>query len=250
MASRPGPPLRSYTEIVLDEVTDATSTLLHLSLSPSCSTCPPQPQPPHLVDLAQPRRPRSDTVGTADSRDHHVGEGDDGRKRGESTTADGGLRPPVLLRRTTSAEQLVRDAQDDDEGDDDFSSDDEPFRYRPPSIASTTTSQRSSRRGVRVEDWSDRQSSSFVREVRIKGYHAVGSEGSGFVLFDIEIDTVPPNPHAQGTTIRIHKRYSTFVRLRADILRSFPRLRPLIPTLPPKSSFGTLSSSSSRIERD
>jgi hypothetical protein len=64
-----------------------------------------------------------------------------------------------------------------------------------------------------VEDWSERQSSSFVRDVRfplhpfflldltslpsqvrIKGYHAVGSEGSGFVLFDIEIDTLSPNP--------------------------------------------------------
>ncbi|GAA6024616.1 hypothetical protein JCM10207_001022 [Rhodosporidiobolus poonsookiae] len=124
-----------------------------------------------------------------------------------------------MLRRTTSADLLVRDdgGSEVDDDDDGFTSEEEPFRYRPPSIASTTTSQRSSRRGVRVEDWSDRQSSCFVREVRIKGYHAVGSEGSGFVVFDIEIDTLPPDSAAQGSTIRIHKRYSAFVRLRSDL---------------------------------
>ena len=64
---------------------------------------------------------------------------------------------------------------------------DESFRFRPPSIASTTTSRRSSvrphlpppssacsssnslsmqRRGVRVEDWTDRRTGNFVRDVR------------------------------------------------------------------------------------
>lgn len=28
-------------------------------------------------------------------------------------------------------------------------------------------------------------------QVKITGYHAVGSEGGGFVLFDIEIETLP-----------------------------------------------------------
>ncbi|GAA5950460.1 hypothetical protein JCM10213_003585 [Rhodosporidiobolus nylandii] len=179
MPERPGPPLRSYTDLVQAEVEQATASLLH----------PPAP-------------------------------------------------PPTAAQRTTSADLLERDDGEDEDEADGFSSEEEPFRYRPPSIASVATSQRSSRQGVRIEDWSDRQSSAFAKDVRIKGYHAVGSEGSGFVVFDIEIDTLPANPSAQGTTIRIHKRYSSFVRLRSDLLRSFPRLRSVVPRLPPKSSFG------------
>ncbi|GAA6009945.1 uncharacterized protein JCM10292_004276 [Rhodotorula paludigena] len=153
---------------------------------------------------------------------------------------------PYPLRRANSADLLVRM---DGSGDEDdtvdgagFSSDDESFRFRPPSIASTTTSQRSSRRGVRVEDWTERQSTGFVRDVRVPSYHAVGSEGSGFVVFDIQLETIPLGGQAQGTSIRIHKRYSAFVRLRGDLLKSDPRFHRLVPRLPPKSSFGAVLS--------
>ncbi|TNY19350.1 hypothetical protein DMC30DRAFT_417953 [Rhodotorula diobovata] len=166
------------------------------------------------------------------------------RREGREETVQG-LRAPVPLRRVTSADLLVRldadgEGDDDDDDRDQFSSDDESFRFRPPSIASTTTSRRSSRRGVRVEDWTDRRQGNFVRDVKITGYHAVGSEGGGFVLFDIEIETLPSGVAAAPTKIRIHKRYSAFVRLRADLLQSNSAFRGHVPRLPPKSSFGTL----------
>uniref|UniRef100_A0A0K3C469 BY PROTMAP: gi/472583479/gb/EMS21112.1/ Phox-like domain-containing protein [Rhodosporidium toruloides NP11] gi/647396840/emb/CDR39447.1/ RHTO0S04e05226g1_1 [Rhodosporidium toruloides] n=1 Tax=Rhodotorula toruloides TaxID=5286 RepID=A0A0K3C469_RHOTO len=154
------------------------------------------------------------------------------------TIARASGRPAFQLRRTTSAELLVRDEAADEEDDEDFSSDDESFRFRPPSVASTATSQRSSRRGVRVQDWTERPSGSFVRDVRITGYHAVGSESGGFVVFDIEIDTLPVNATSQSTTIRIHRRYSAFARLRSDLLYAHPRFRNIVPRLPPKSSLG------------
>ncbi|CDR39447.1 hypothetical protein NBRC10512_007863 [Rhodotorula toruloides] len=154
----------------------------------------------------------------------------------ESEAAPG--RPAFQLRRTTSAELLVRDETADEEDDAEFSSDDESFRFRPPSVASTSTSQRSSRRGVRIQDWTERPSGSFVRDVRITSYHAVGSESGGFVVFDIEIDTLPVNSTSQGTTIRIHHRYSAFARLRSDLLYAHPRFRNIVPRLPPKSSLG------------
>ncbi|BGP00957.1 hypothetical protein JCM10021v2_004647 [Rhodotorula toruloides] len=74
------------------------------------------------------------------------------------------------------------------------------------------------------------------RGVRITGYHAVGSESGGFVVFDIEIDTLPVNATSQSTTIRIHRRYSAFARLRSDLLYAHPRFRNIVPRLPPKSS--------------
>ncbi|GAA5897364.1 hypothetical protein JCM5296_004143 [Sporobolomyces johnsonii] len=221
---RPLPPLRSYTETVRADVDDATSSLLHISLRP-----PTPPQPP-LAASASPSttRRRAPTLGNGDqvrrrrSNDEirlpswltAAGEGRAGQATGGGPSSDGGaaisggkgsaegrqLRPPYPLRRANSADLLVLE-DPDAEGDDDdegFSSEDEPFRFRPPSIASTTASQRSSRRGVNVEDWSDRQSQAFVKELRIPSYHAVGSEGSGFVVFDIEIETRPSNAATQS----------------------------------------------------
>ncbi|ORY69122.1 Phox homologous domain-containing protein, partial [Leucosporidium creatinivorum] len=67
--------------------------------------------------------------------------------------------------------------------------------------------------------------------VKICGFHPVGAQNSGgFVVFDIEIHT------REGTLIKAHKRYSAFVRLRSDLITAFPRLKTLIPRLPPKSS--------------
>jgi hypothetical protein len=96
------------------------------------------------------------------------------------------------------------------------------------------------------------------------GYQTVGSEGSGFVVFDVELQTLPtpqsPVRHSrrevstddpiqlirpcgwvvrtQGTILKIHKRYSAFVQLRHNLLASYPQFRGLVPRLPPKSSLG------------
>ncbi|KAG0658666.1 PX domain-containing protein ypt35 [Rhodotorula mucilaginosa] len=112
---------------------------------------------------------------------------------------------------------------------------DESFRFRPPSVASTSTSRRSSRIGVRIEDWSERPNATFVKDVKMTGYQTVGSEGSGFVVFDVELQTLP-TPQSPGTILKIHKRYSAFVQLRHNLLASYPQFRGLVPRLPPKSS--------------
>ncbi|SCZ87571.1 BZ3500_MvSof-1268-A1-R1_Chr2-2g05037 [Microbotryum saponariae] len=162
----------------------------------------------------------------------------------------------ALLRRTHSADLLERDGGPPSE--DDFSSDDEIFRPRPPSIASTN-SQRSSvssppsllcipmphsqadarwsntpqRIGVLLEDCTNRENHAFARDVRITGFHPVGSQNAGgFVVFEIEIVT------PQGTLIKLNKRYSAFVRLRADLVREYPHFRGWVPRLPPKNSLG------------
>ncbi|KAI5476986.1 Phox-like protein [Pseudohyphozyma bogoriensis] len=62
----------------------------------------------------------------------------------------------------------------------------------------------SDRNGVRIEDRSDHEAANFARD---------------------------------GATIRTLKRYSAFVKLRNDLMRTFPRLKYLIPPLPPKSGF-------------
>ncbi|KDE06177.1 hypothetical protein MVLG_03459 [Microbotryum lychnidis-dioicae p1A1 Lamole] len=134
----------------------------------------------------------------------------------------------ALLRRTHSADLLERDGEPPSE--DDFSSDDEIFRPRPPSIASTN-SQRSSRIGVLLEDCTNWENHAFARDVRITGFHPVGSQNAGgFVVFEIEIFT------PQGTLIKLNKRYSAFVRLRADLVREYPHFRGWVPRLPPKNS--------------
>ncbi|PRQ77553.1 Phox homologous domain-containing protein [Rhodotorula toruloides] len=251
---RPGPPIRSYTETVQDDVDDATSSLLFSA--PSARVAPQRQLGETQVLSSSPtehrvRRRRSTLdlrlppaigghpakdVGRRDGGEQRVAGGSGGGE-GQSGEDEGAAgRPAFQLRRTTSAELLVRDEAADEEDDEDFSSDDESFRFRPPSVASTATSQRSSRRGVRVQDWTERPSGSFVRDVRITGYHAVGSESGGFVVFDIEIDTLPVNATSQSTTIRIHRRYSAFARLRSDLLYAHPRFRNIVPRLPPKSS--------------
>lgn len=129
--------------------------------------------------------------------------------------------------------------------------------------------------GVQIEDNSDRLSNAFAIDACIRAFYPVGDKVcsyhspvnkhvqlnesiiasilkvGGFVVFDCEIKTrevsSPPlwlrsQAHDvslnQGTIIRMLKRYSAFVTLRDDLIRTFPRLRPLIPPLPPKSSLG------------
>lgn len=141
----------------------------------------------------------------------------------------------LLPRAFSTADLLVRDGPDSDNDEADFASDDESFRFGPPSVASTSTSRRSSRIGVRIEDWSERPNATFVKDVKMTGYQTVGSEGSGFVVFDVELQTLP-TPQSPGTVLKIHKRYSAFVQLRHNLLASYPQFRGLVPRLPPKSS--------------
>lgn len=147
---RPGPPIRSYTETVQDDVDDATSSLLF-------SASPARNNPPRLLEEAQVlsssptehrvRRRRSTLdlrlppeLGGHQAKDVGGGEGREGsaaRPRREAATgredAEGSAgRPAFQLRWTTSAELLVRDdIGDDDEDDEDFSSDVRGYRRVP-----------------------------------------------------------------------------------------------------------------------
>ncbi|SCV70521.1 BQ2448_1915 [Microbotryum intermedium] len=169
-----------------------------------------------------------DPISGATSAKYGDGKGSSGASYASGMVASSGGNPfahtTALLRRTHSADLLERDGGPPSE--DEFSSDDEIFRPRPPSIASTN-SQRSSRIGVLLEDCSNRENHAFARDVRITGFHPVGSQNAGgFVVFEIEI----------GTLIKLNKRYSAFVRLRADLVREFPHFRGWVPRLPPKNS--------------
>ncbi|GAA5895331.1 Ypt35p [Sporobolomyces salmoneus] len=260
--SRPPPPLRSYTETVQADVDDATSSsLFHLSLgSTPNSESPPVAtlDPTSFAETTPTRRKRAPTLGNGDQlRRRRSNEeirlppaaeprlsiesssNNQGTPQRGTTESTGGYGRHAGIRRANSTDLLsIVSGLDDDSEDSDpgFSSEEEPFRFRPPSITSTTTSQRSSRVGIRIEDSSSRDSKVFVKQLTIPTYHAVGSEGSGFVVYDIEIQTLPTATSSSGTLIRAHKRYSAFVRLRADLINEFPRLRRAIPRLPPKSS--------------
>ncbi|GAA6059770.1 hypothetical protein JCM10212_001978 [Sporobolomyces blumeae] len=268
---RPAAPLRTYTETVQQDVHDATASLLDLDLDLARHR-------PHLAPFDPTNRdPRTLRARRDPTREHHDSDNRDrtdrdrtaGVRRARSIDSiriscdpsldpstldrdDGTPRPITatsgLVRRANSTDLLVVCRSDegddpdngDNDDDDDFASEDESFRFRPPSITSTTTSQRSSRRGIRIEDLSTRENHVFVKQLRIPTYHAVGSEGSGFVVFDIEIETLPTSSSSTGTVLKVHKRYSAFVRLRSDLVQAVPRLRSIIPRLPPKSSLGSL----------
>ncbi|GAA5834662.1 hypothetical protein JCM3766R1_003633 [Sporobolomyces carnicolor] len=247
---RPAPPLRSYTETVQADVDDATSSsLFHLSLAPTQSS-PPR-DPTTFATSAAIRRARAPTLGSGDqlrrrrsNEENRLPPATDLSWAAADSSPDAvsaestsrfGVHTAIRRANSTDLLSLVPDGQDSEASDAGFSSEEEPFRFRPPSITSTTTSQRSSRVGIRIQDSSSRESKLFVKQLSIPAYHAVGSEGSGFVVYDIEIQTLPAGS-SSGTLIRAHKRYSAFVRLRADLVAEFPRLRRAIPRLPPKSS--------------
>lgn len=180
---RPPPPPRSYTQDVAFNLQDALSaTLLDSPLSsspaPASDACIPPSRPrSNTVASTDSRVRRRRSADQLRLPPGHRGEESDGGEgvRGEAARSggrgggageiqDGGLIPPPMLRRTTSADLLVLDRSSEGELDDDsdLSSDVRPlpppsliiadpvcvqaesFRYRPPSIASTTTSNRSS----------------------------------------------------------------------------------------------------------
>ncbi|KAM0786601.1 hypothetical protein ACM66B_002055 [Microbotryomycetes sp. NB124-2] len=167
----------------------------------------------------------------------HPGEGASGNDAGRQSSSLNGSNGP-LLRRVTSVEQMLDAGTDDDLEDDGFTSEDEPFRIKPPSIASSATSQRSSFLGIRLEDHSENHVAAFASEAKITGYHSVGAQNAGgFVVFDIDIRT------REGSQLRIHRRYSAFVRLRKELLQAQPQLKACVPPLPPKSSFAKFRAS-------
>ncbi|GAA5991184.1 hypothetical protein JCM10908_006575 [Rhodotorula pacifica] len=256
---RPPPPPRSYTETVEEDVQQATSTALIDRAIPSAE---PDAHGTKQTRAGHPAR-RSQSIvdlrlpgGWVSPRDD-VGRLDDGRggnseplqppegvQHGSTgttafTQARARLAPTSesLPRASSSASLLIRDGEDSSDEEADFASDDESFRFRAPSIASTSTSHRSSRLGVRVEDWSARPNSAFVKDVKITGYHTVGAESSGFVVFDVELQTLP-TLQSQSTVMKLHKRYSSFAQLRHTLLSAHPQFRGLVPRLPPKSSLG------------
>ncbi|KAJ7302500.1 Phox homologous domain-containing protein, partial [Mycena albidolilacea] len=77
------------------------------------------------------------------------------------------------------------------------------------------------------------ESAAFAREVQISGWTSVGDAhglGGAYVVYDCVIKT------KEGTPIHAHKRYSDFVVLETELLRTLPRAsRPSVPELPPKA---------------
>ncbi|KAJ6467856.1 Phox homologous domain-containing protein [Mycena sanguinolenta] len=75
------------------------------------------------------------------------------------------------------------------------------------------------------------ESAAFAREVKISGWTSVGDALQGaYVVYDCVIKT------KEGTPIHAHKRYSDFVALESQLLRTLPRSeRPFVPELPPKA---------------
>ncbi|KAE8209685.1 hypothetical protein CF327_g6357 [Tilletia walkeri] len=68
----------------------------------------------------------------------------------------------------------------------------------------------------------------FTREVRIGGWTYIGHKASGWVEYDIRVQTL------KGTTIRASRRFSSFVALRKTLAKQLPHHRPSLPELPPR----------------
>ncbi|KAJ7843304.1 Phox homologous domain-containing protein [Mycena leptocephala] len=75
------------------------------------------------------------------------------------------------------------------------------------------------------------ESAVFAREVQISGWTSVGDAlGGAYVVYDCVMKT------KEGTLIHAHKRYSDFVALELQLLRTLPRSqRTFVPELPPKA---------------
>ncbi|TKA55943.1 hypothetical protein B0A53_01644 [Rhodotorula sp. CCFEE 5036] len=240
---RPPAPPRSYTETVEEDVQDATSSQLF-------SRRPRFPRAEIAgTDTLNPRRDGRPAqagisgVSVGLEPEQRIGSDDVGQAQVQPQAAIPGARASMGSHEDyLGARPAQRDAPrlmpENGPLPRAFSTADlldESFRFRPPSVASTSTSRRSSRIGVRIEDWSERPNATFVKDVKMTGYQTVGSEGSGFVVFDVELQTLP-TPQSPGTILKIHKRYSAFVQLRHNLLASYPQFRGLVPRLPPKSS--------------
>ncbi|CAD6889673.1 unnamed protein product [Tilletia caries] len=68
----------------------------------------------------------------------------------------------------------------------------------------------------------------FTREVRIGGWTEIGHKASGWVEYDIRVQTL------KGTTIRASRRFSNFVALRKQLAKQLPQHRASLPELPPR----------------
>ncbi|KAF7327178.1 PX domain protein [Mycena kentingensis (nom. inval.)] len=75
------------------------------------------------------------------------------------------------------------------------------------------------------------ESTTFARGVEISGWTSVGDvRGGAYVVYDCVVKT------KEGISIHAHKRYSDFVRLEAELLRTLPpSFRAVVPSLPPKA---------------
>lgn len=75
------------------------------------------------------------------------------------------------------------------------------------------------------------ESQAFTQSVEISGWTSVGDKAGGaYIVFDCAIKT------KEGTTIHVHKRYSAFAELYAELRATLPRSQQhFVPTLPPKS---------------
>ncbi|KAJ7060364.1 Phox-like protein [Mycena amicta] len=75
------------------------------------------------------------------------------------------------------------------------------------------------------------ESTTFARGVEISGWTSVGDLQRGaYVVYDCVVKT------KEGPSIHAHKRYSDFVKLEHDLLRTLPpSTRHSVPALPPKA---------------
>ncbi|CAK5269101.1 unnamed protein product, partial [Mycena citricolor] len=116
--------------------------------------------------------------------------------------------------------------------------------YSPPTAPSVFSND------IWLDDNSGAEGSIFARQVSIAGWTSVGdSLGGAYVVYDCSIKT------KDGTLIHAHKRYSDFVALETQLLRTLPvgfgaisnfvvssfttqpNSRAHLPALPPKSPF-------------
>ncbi|PKI83899.1 hypothetical protein MVES_002260 [Malassezia vespertilionis] len=68
----------------------------------------------------------------------------------------------------------------------------------------------------------------FAQDVRIRGWHRVGSPTRGWVVYDVNITT------KSGLELQTHKRYSDFVGLHGALAQQVPEHASALPRLPPR----------------
>lgn len=90
---------------------------------------------------------------------------------------------------------------------------------------------------VRLDNQSSRPTNVFAQSITVVDYMRVGDTGpSGYIVYNCRAVT------SEGTALYSRKRFSDFITLRKMLKKAFPRLRQVIPKLPPKTVVGKFRS--------